>query len=170
LDCYSTPERLRGENGGRDFDEIAACPVKIDDKFTPEGRSFSLAGQALGIAIANLLNIVDPARVLIFLPPALADPQPGTAAAEYRLQIKAMVRGHGFSTSKKTPIVVDQLDSDSRRYFGAQAAAVRVIDSFLEHAKRQCSCYAPKIEPEQDEDMAEDGMADTLDDDADARV
>jgi predicted NBD/HSP70 family sugar kinase len=163
LDCYATPERIRGELGGRDFDELAAAPATLGDSPTREGRVFQLAGQALGIAIVSLINLNDPSRVLLFLPPALAQAAPGSAAEQYLGQIKEMLTEHAFSNAKKTPVDYEQLSAEARRYFGAKAAAVRVIDSLLQHAKRQCTCYIPKPrgehEPESDDHVIDEAVA-----------
>lgn len=163
LDCYATPERIRGQLGGRAFTELAASPAESENALTMEGLVFKRAGEALGLAIATLMNLLNPSRVLIFLPPALEKPQPGSAAEQYRNQVSVMTVAHAFSdASTYTIMQFEPLNDANRRFFGAKAAAVRVLDAFLQHAKRRCKCYAPKPRYESDVPL--------LDDDSDGSI
>jgi len=100
------------------------------------------AGQALGFGIAGVVNVMNPARVILFLPPPLGNGEPGSAAELYLQEMRKMVQTHAFSdASRHTPITVQSMTPDERRFRGAKAAALRVLDSFIQHAVKKCGCY-----------------------------
>ncbi|MCA1671772.1 MAG: ROK family protein, partial [Actinobacteria bacterium] len=151
LDCYATPVRIMGELGERDFTEdafeaIAHRDAYVDGELTQEGEVFQRAGQALGMGIAsNLINSINPARVLLILPRALVDYPLNSAAEVYRRSMDDTIGLHAFShAAKYTQITAQPLSGEQRRFLGAQAAAIRVLDGLVEHAKRRCNCYVPK--------------------------
>jgi len=43
---------------------------------------------------------------------------------------------------------IEPFSAEQRRFFGARAAAVRVLDSFIQHAKKLCWCYDARRESE----------------------
>jgi hypothetical protein len=144
-----------GELGEQDFTEetfasIAHRPTYANGALTREGEVFQHAGQALGMAItSNLINAINPSRVLLILPPALVEFPPGSVAETYRSSLQNIIRLHAFSdAAEHTQITAQPLSGEQRRFIGAQAAAIRVLDSLLQHAKRRCKCYVPKARPE----------------------
>jgi predicted NBD/HSP70 family sugar kinase len=154
LDCYATPVRILGELGksklDEDFARLARSGAEGEVELKPEvRRTFEIAGRALGIGIAGLINLVNPARVLLYLPPSLAGDHNspihrGSAAEIYCRAITDMIDLHAFSNAATTTsLMIEPLDREWRRYFGAKSAALRVLDSFVQHAKRRCKCYQP---------------------------
>ncbi len=145
LDCYATPVRMFGQLAGTIYDEfveMARRPASIKDQATQEGIVFRAAGQALGAGIAGLVNVVNPSRVLVFLPPALAHAEVGSSAEQYSREMIRTVVAHAFSDAgSTTAITVQSLDPEERRFTGARAAALRVLDSFVLHARQHCKCY-----------------------------
>jgi predicted NBD/HSP70 family sugar kinase len=159
LDCV-TPVRVLGQLGEHCLADVARRPAEAGDGLTREGRAFQIAGQALGVGLAGLVNLLNPSRVLLFLPPALAQTQkpgtdlaqtkePDTAAALYRREIRETLRKHAFSdSSSQTALDIEPFSPEQRRFFGAKAAAVRVLDSFVQHGKHWCKCYVPRAKPD----------------------
>lgn len=154
LDCYATPVRIMGELGESDFSEESFAVVtrrvaRRDGVLTRAGKIFQMAGQALGMAIAsNLINSIDPSRVLVLLPPALTESWPGSTAEIYRQSMKATIDLHAFSDAADyTKVTLQPLSAERRRFLGAQGAAIRVLDSLLQHATHRCRCYVPLPRP-----------------------
>jgi predicted NBD/HSP70 family sugar kinase len=151
LDCV-TPIRILGELGEDDLAALPAValrPAEVEGGLTREGQAFQIAGQALGVGLSSLVNLLNPSRVLLFLPPDLAQGAPNTVAALYCSEIDATLRRHAFSNSStQTKLDIEPLSSQQRCFFGAKAAAVRVVDSFIQHAKRHCKCYVPRSRSE----------------------
>lgn len=143
LDCYATPNRILAHLGETDFDKVADL-----DGQTDAGRAFRTAGKALGIGIAGLIDLINPSRVLVLVPPALYEPRAGSAAETYWRATEETIRRHVFSDAADGTVVVRRPITPAQRdYEGTRAAAIRVLDSFLEHAKRQCECYQPQARP-----------------------
>lgn len=154
LDCYATPVRILrqfvetdfdgfDENARLLFDKMARRPARAEGKDTREGIVLRAAARALGAGIAGLVNVMNPSQVLVFLPPALVHAEVGSAAEQYISQMKRTVVAHAFSDAgQTTEITVESLDPEQRRFTGACAAALSVLDSFILHA-RHCNCYKP---------------------------
>lgn len=152
LDCYAPTERLRGElqiSSEEEFEKIALQPAQYADVSTEQARKFQVAGTALGTALASFVNLVNPSRLLLFLPPVLANAEKGSAAGEYLKYTTTVLRTQVFSNAKdQTVLKVYELTQESRQFLGAQAAAVRVMDSLLQHAKHRCRCYTERVQAE----------------------
>jgi predicted NBD/HSP70 family sugar kinase len=145
LDCYATPRRILAHLGETDFDKVADLDGHRNDRLTTAGQAFHTGGKALGIGIAGLIDLINPARVLVLVPPALYEPRAGSAAEIYWRATEETIRRHVFSDAADGTIVVRRPITPAQRdHEGARAAAIRVLDSFLQHAKRQCECYRPR--------------------------
>ncbi len=143
LDCYATPVRILSYLQESDFTAVAMRPPERDGELTVEGFAFTIAGQALGYGIAGMVNVMNPSRVLVYLPPPLVTFEPDSVAERYDHEMRRMFQAHSFSDAgNTTEITVEPMTPDRRRFLGAQAAALRVVDSFIEHARQQCSCFA----------------------------
>jgi predicted NBD/HSP70 family sugar kinase len=159
LDCYAPPNRIRTELGQSSFDDVASFEDVAAASTNPDsfiGSTFRKAGCALGIALAALVNLADPARILLYLPEALYQNIPGTAAALYHEALHKALRDHVFSNAynNTTELVTRlRLNEDERQFIGAQAAATRVIDSLIQHAKRTCQCGLPPRRPRPGENV-----------------
>jgi predicted NBD/HSP70 family sugar kinase len=150
LDCV-TPVRVLGQLGEADLGALATVarhPAEVQGGLTREGQAFEIAGHALGVALSGLVNLLNPSRILLFLPPDLAQGEPGTVAALYCRVVDVTLRQNAFSNSSaQTKLDIEPLSAEQRRFFGAKAAAVRVLDSFVQHAKGRCKCYVPRPNP-----------------------
>ena len=137
VDSFAAPVRISGELHGQDFDRAANGAARdAGGELTAAGRTFEIAGRALGRGLTGLVNIANPSHLLLLLPPALAWAQPDTAAAEYRNAVEDEV-GTAFSTGAtdaragSPALAVEPLADDEIHLLGAQAAAVRVVDQLL---------------------------------------
>lgn len=152
LDCYAPTERLRGElriSSEEEFEKVAMQPARHAGESTEHARAFQVAGTALGTSLASFVNLLNPSRLLLFLPPVLANAEKGSAAGEYLKYAITVLRTQIFSNAKdQTVLKVYELTPERRRFLGAQAAAVRVMDSLLQHSKHRCRCYTERVKAE----------------------
>ena len=70
------------EFGGGTLEQISQINA-LDPEFQRAQDVFKRGGAALGRALAHVSNTVNPSRVIMYLPAALADPKPDTAAPAY---------------------------------------------------------------------------------------
>jgi predicted NBD/HSP70 family sugar kinase len=153
LDCYATPVRILGELGETRFSHARFAELADEEAASDEGRTraahvFSVAGNALGLAMVSVINLYDPSRILLYLPPPLAQPRAGSNGEQYWKAVEAVVREHAFSdAAEHIQITPKSLPVDERAYLGAKAAAVRVMDSLISHARGRCRCVIPGPRP-----------------------
>ena len=142
VDALATPARIAGELGIR-LSRFATAAQERYVKGSSRGRTgdaFWTAGKALGHGVAALLNIANPANLLLLLPPVLANAPEGTRGALYRQAIETTLDKECFSTAAedaragRATLLVEPLDPDDT-YEGARAAAACVLDSLIAHAR-----------------------------------
>ena len=141
VDTLAPPRRIVDEFGGGTLEQTSQINAR-DPDFQRAQQVFKHGGAALGRALMHVSNTVNPSRVIMYLPAALADPKPDTAAAAYLDAVRQELT-HAFAAS-------DQPDYLRIRAFpanphdvallGAQAAAECVLESFIEHALRLDGC------------------------------
>ena len=141
VDTLAPPRRIVDEFGGGTLEQISQINAR-DPDFQRAQQVFTHGGAALGRALTHVSNTVNPSRVIMYLPAALADPKPDTAAAAYLGAVRQELT-RAFAAS-------DQPDYLRIRAFpanphdvallGAQAAAECVLESFIEHALRLDGC------------------------------
>jgi predicted NBD/HSP70 family sugar kinase len=141
VDTLAPPRRIVEEFGGRALERISEINIR-DPEFQRAQQVFRRGGAALGRALAHVSDTVNPSRVIMYLPAALAEPKPDTAAAAYLDAARQEVT-YAFAAS-------DQPDYLRVRAFpanphdiallGSQAAAVCVLEAFIEHALRLDGC------------------------------
>ncbi|MFI6779282.1 ROK family protein [Nocardia sp. NPDC050412] len=137
VDTLATPSRIEGQLRANTAAGHAGAEA------TPERAVFAQAGSALGRAVAHVCNIANPNRLIIYLPEALAAPAADSAATAYLQSAVSEIRSafatagdpDGFLTVSSLPA-----DRDHRAKLGAKAAAVCVLESFIEHALRLDEC------------------------------
>jgi ROK family len=143
VDAIATPARITGELGlpSSGFQHAAEQPsARPDGSLTREGEAFRTAGQALGRGIAAMLNITNPANLLLLLPPELANPAEHSAAAQYRTAVEKTLDEDSYSTAATDAraggesLLTEPVDPDDA-FQGAQAAATCVLDSFINYAR-----------------------------------
>jgi predicted NBD/HSP70 family sugar kinase len=148
VDALATPTRILGELGRADLQEAANLPSQSrEGKQTTAAQTFETAGTALGRGLIALVNIINPARIILLLPAALADPAPETAGRKYLEAVEATI-DQAFSTGpldarahEKALTIrrLEQLDDRALdqpiEVIGARGAAITVLDAFIDHAR-----------------------------------
>jgi predicted NBD/HSP70 family sugar kinase len=162
VDCYAVPTRILAEiPEAETFSEAAALPArKSTGQLTRAGWAFTVGGEALGQAVASLINIVNPSRVVLVLPAALSPHKaaPGSAAQQYVQAAEEAVRNYTFSKGAddakagSASLTVEALDEEDVRRTGARSAAIRAFDAFIAHARGFDDCK--RDEPGQVRDIA----------------
>jgi len=141
VDTLAPPQRIVEEFGGGTLEQISGI-----DALHPKSRLarelLTHSGAALGRALAHVSNTVNPSTMIVYLPTALTRPKPGTAGEDYLAAMRTETT-HVFAAR-------DQPDYLKIRPFppnpegiallGARAAAVCVMESFIEHALRLDGC------------------------------
>ena len=141
VDTLATPRRIQGMLGDVPLDQLGEIGSS-DPQFEEAQRVFARSGAALGRALAHVSNTVNPTRVITYLPSALAEPKPETAAAAYCSAVRqevasAFAAGDTGEYLKIRPLPAKPEDL---ALLGARAAAVCVLESFIEHALRLDGC------------------------------
>lgn len=151
IDCYAVPARISAELGeGIIFEDAAMSEAfNEEEKLTRAGKVFRQGGRALGQGVASIINIVNPARVVMILPSALvpSDSNDGTAAAEYLSAVEETVTLESFSTGAKDAragshfLTIEPLNPEEVGFLGAHSAALRAFDAFIMHARGRDECH-----------------------------
>ena len=153
VDTRTTPSRICGELGLK-LSGFAGAARST----SPEAKAaFSYAGSVLGRAIAHVCNIVDPSRLVIFLPAPLlecADSDAtgqSSAGSDYveaaRHEIKSAFANAGRDVNQYLTFQQFEVDPTAGAFLGARAAAVCVLESFIEHALRVDGCRSTAQTP-----------------------
>ncbi|AFM18591.1 transcriptional regulator/sugar kinase [Mycolicibacterium chubuense NBB4] len=137
VDTRATSSRIAGELG-----------VSFEDALTLNTEkarvTFRSAGFALGRAIAHVSNIVNPTRIIVYLPAGLARPPKDepTAAAEYCPAASAEVcAAFGNAGRERAQFLTYRpLTKEQTAPLCARAAAVCLLQGFIEHALRVDGC------------------------------
>lgn len=144
VDTLATPSRMAGQLG-IPFEDA----VKIkrgDDGFSEAHEVFTRGGRVLGRAIAHVCNIVNPSRLIVYLPAALAMPEEDSAAHAYytvaKIEMKSAiaVAGKARSAEELEKFLQPRPMPTDATLLGARSAAVCVLESFIEHALRLDGC------------------------------
>jgi len=140
-DTIATPLRIVEELEGDTFEQL--CEIgSASPKFQHAQEKFAHGGATLGRALAHVSNIVNPSRIIMYLPAPLAKPQPDTAAAAYRAAMETETNRAFAAGGPDDYLGIEAFPagSDEVALLGAKAAAVCVLQSFIEHALRLDSC------------------------------
>jgi predicted NBD/HSP70 family sugar kinase len=141
VDTLAPPRRIVDEFGGGTLEQISQINTR-DPDFQRAQEVFKHGGAALGRALMHVSNTVNPSRVIMYLPAALADPKPDTAAAAYLDAVRQELT-HAFAASGQPDylrIRAFPANPQDAALLGAQAAAECVLESFIEHALRLDGC------------------------------
>jgi predicted NBD/HSP70 family sugar kinase len=141
VDTLATPRRIRAMLGGARLDQLGSAGPG-DPGFRQAREIFAYAGAALGRALAHVSNTVNPSKIIAYLPAPLAEPQPGTAAAAYLSAVSQEVTPAFAAGTQDDYLTVRPLpaEPEDAALLGARAAAVCVLESFIEHALRLDGC------------------------------
>jgi predicted NBD/HSP70 family sugar kinase len=141
VDTLAPPRRIVEEFGGGTLEHISHINAR-DPDFQRAQEVFKRGGAALGRALTHVSNTVNPSRVIMYLPTALADPEPDTAAAGYLGAVRQELT-HAFAASGQPDYLrvrAFPANPQDVALLGAQAAAECVLESFIEHALRLDGC------------------------------
>jgi predicted NBD/HSP70 family sugar kinase len=143
LDAFATPRRIREALGVSTTEEASAMPARTSSgEPTRQYAVFHQAGAVLGRGLAHVINIVNPTRLILYLPAELASVAPDSAAAAYGTAAKRE-RENAYSTGAEDAVLnLEPLQAGTIPELGARAAAVCVLNSFIEHARGQDGCRA----------------------------
>jgi len=143
VDALATPSRIVEEVGGGTLEQISEIDAQ-DTEFKRAHEVFNLSGATLGRALAHVSNTVNPSRVIMYLPPCLvaAEHRPDTAGAAYLAAVRAEVTRAFAASDEPDYLRIRAFPPDPRdlALLGARAAAVCVLESFIEHALRLDGC------------------------------
>ena len=127
--------------GGGRLDQLGGTGPS-DPGFRQAQEIFAYAGAALGRALAHVSNTVNPSKIIAYLPVPLAEPLSGTAAAAYLTAVRQEVTSAFAAGIQDDYLTVRPLPPkpEDTALLGARAAAVCVLESFIEHALRLDGC------------------------------
>jgi predicted NBD/HSP70 family sugar kinase len=116
----------------------------LDVEFERAQQAFKRSGAALGRALAHVSNTVNPNRIIMYLSAALveAEHRPDTAGSAYLAAVRAEIVGAFAASDEPDYLRIRAFPPDPRdvALLGARAAAVCVLESFIEHALRLDGC------------------------------
>jgi predicted NBD/HSP70 family sugar kinase len=141
VDTLAPPHRIVEEFGGGTLEQISQISAH-DPEFRRAQQVFTHGGAALGRALMHVSNTVNPSRVIMYLPAALADAEPGTAAAAYLGAVRRELTRAFAASDRPAYLTVRAFPANPQdvALLGAQAAAECVLESFIEHALRLDGC------------------------------
>ncbi len=141
VDTLAPPRRIVEEFGGGTLEQISQINAH-DPEFQRAQEVFKRGGAALGRALAHVTNTVNPSRVIMYLPAALADPKPDTAAPAYLGAVRQELTRAFAASDRPDYLRIHAFPANPHdvALLGAQAAAVCVLESFIEHALRLDGC------------------------------
>lgn len=141
VDTLAPPRRIVEEFGGGTLEQIGQINAP-DPEFRRAQEVFKHAGAALGRALAHVSDTVNPSRVIMYLPAALAESEPDTAATAYLGAVRQEATRAFAASDQPDYLRIHAFPQNPRdaALLGAQAAAVCVLESFIEHALRLDGC------------------------------
>ena len=141
VDTVATPQRILEELDDGTLEQVSEIDPG-DPKFPRASKTLTISGAALGRAIAHVSSTVNPRRIIIYLPAALAQPKPDSAGSAYLSAISAEASRAFGATDQSDYLTIQPFpqDQESVALLGAKAAAACVFESFIEHALRLDGC------------------------------
>ena len=141
VDTLAPPRRIQGMLGDLPLDQLGEIDSR-DPGFKRAQAVFARGGAALGRALAHVSNAVNPSSVIAYLPSPLAEPKPDTAADAYLSTMQQEVAGAFAAGNQDEYLTIRPLPAKPEELAlrGARAAAVCVLESFIEHALRLDGC------------------------------
>lgn len=141
VDTLATPARMRAEIGIEVLRDRAGLRPG-QPGFDHAQAIFARGGSALGRGLAHVSNIVNPSRVIVYMSDALANAKPATAAGAYVASMRHELSAAFAAGQHPDYIALRNLPADPTEsaLVGARAAAVCVLESFIEHALRLDGC------------------------------
>jgi predicted NBD/HSP70 family sugar kinase len=145
LNAFAVPRRIRAVLGVDSNAEAAALPAGEPEARTRYYDVFRAAGGALGGGLVQTVNLVNPTRILLFVPREFVTPGPASAASAYLAGVADELR-HAYSTGAEVAnLTVRPLGPvEEMGLFCAEAAAVCLFNGFFDHAKGFDNCQLPQ--------------------------
>ena len=118
--------------------------------FTHEAVVLRRAGRALGRALADMINTLNPGQLVLRLPTGPGEPAPQTSGAEYLEAVEREIDGAystGPADARREASSPDRAELRRRAavaHDGAVAAATTVFNAFIEHARGRDGCPADR--------------------------
>jgi predicted NBD/HSP70 family sugar kinase len=156
VDTLASPARIEGELAARkagekvSLEKAAATPLAVPGAgdqlvFAEEAVVLRRAGRALGRGLADMINILNPEKLVLLLPEALARPIPQSSGGEYLDAVEREIDG-AYSTGARDArgghlrLTVESYADDQLARDGAVAAATTAFNAFIEHARGSDGC------------------------------
>jgi predicted NBD/HSP70 family sugar kinase len=139
VEVYATPSRIRKELGVENLATAAATPAKDEaGSFTREYLVFARAGTSLGRGLAHTISIVNPRQMILKLPSVLIESAGEKAASAYLEAVRREIGGVFSTGAADAELTIEPFDDVL--IAGARAAAICVIDAFIEHIRGLDGC------------------------------
>ena len=162
VDTLAVPARIEGQlaalkHGEKiSLEKAAAAPRynfkegkegEFEATATAEALVLRRAGRALGRAITQMINTLNPGQIVLRLPKALAEPAPGSSGVNYRDTVEGEVdraysTGAADARGGHSRLTVHSYADDQIAHDGAVAAATTVFNAFIEHGRGRDGCDA----------------------------
>ncbi|NSX38642.1 ROK family protein [Pseudarthrobacter oxydans] len=148
VDCFAVPVRLRSALDQPFKDAARVRSRDENSELTEAGWIFRRGGNALGQGLATIINSVNPSRIVMMMRKELASVARGdqSAAAEYIDAMEEAVDEYSFNRGAHNAraganmLTRVTLDPQQTPRIGALCAALRVLDSFVLHARGRDEC------------------------------
>jgi predicted NBD/HSP70 family sugar kinase len=145
LDAFATPMRIRATLGVSALHEAAySLATTSNGEHCREYDVFYAAGSVLGRGVAHIINIVNPDRLIIWLPEDLLTVPPNLAGAAYVRAMKEEMEGAYSTGAEEIALTLNPLTAENTAVLGATAAAMCVLDGFINHARGLDGCPTPQ--------------------------
>jgi predicted NBD/HSP70 family sugar kinase len=138
LEAYTTPLRVlermhEAVQAGSSFPLVSmrmAGLRPLDDKLVAD--IFDEAGGAMGRGLANIVNAVDPATILVFAQPEFLEPAEASAASTWRNSLERDFEQGAFSTGGQTDLIYRSMPLTELEDLGSQGAACLMVERLLD--------------------------------------
>ena len=146
VNALATPIRIVESFGSGTLEHISEINA-ADERFDHARAVFMRSGAALGRALAQVSNTVNPSKIIAYMPAPLADPKPDAAAAAYLAAVRTEATHAVAASDSPDYLMVRAFPTkpEDAALFGAKAAAACVLESFIQHALRLDSCKTPQL-------------------------
>jgi predicted NBD/HSP70 family sugar kinase len=133
LDTLATMARLRSELGvTRSTLSTIAESTTADRRTT---AAFERSGAALGLALATLLAVADPSRLILYAPPVVTEAPAGSPGWTYMNAVHAELQRGFLRHGAPGTLTVRSQGQKDLAVIGARAAGLCVFHAFIEHAR-----------------------------------
>jgi predicted NBD/HSP70 family sugar kinase len=145
VDAVATPARILQAIDSTDLAASSASPMLEGLGLTPTAAAFHRAGRGLGRGLTTLLNLTNPGRFHLLLPPELGAAPAGTAGSAYLAAVEAEVNRASTTVAADARnggerLNVEIIDPSRIAAEGSRAAASCVLRALTDHARERETC------------------------------